>query len=552
MDLDFDVRTAYFLLGVLSVGGSLGVHATLRLRRRRRHQTWVAAGLCFGGALVMVAFRGWVPEMVTYELSHLLFVSAFLLHISALCAEVGRGWPASRMVATVATTGLIYGVFTTLDRGWGLMFNVVILMVGSSMIVASAWRVWRQTRLLPALVIAAGFGFLLAGLTGRILSLLQTTFGRGGPFEPSATQITLMMGGLFACILGHLGNLGLQFLHMQAERVASERTAAMEAERSRQVREREAALRDLLEERNQFIQRIARSEAASNLALFATALPHELSQPLCAAKLSLDSLRHALERGGDASLLPVVRSIETSTDRVLDLLQQLRILLQAQEHTDHQTQDLRALVLRTLPILEGSFRENRIRLRPLLPEREFQVRASATQVQQLLLILCAHALDDLRRQPPPEGREPVVQVSLEGDAQTVRLRVEDSGAPAPAAALRPLTTAVAGTGTGAGAGTDGEAYAGDAGTSLRLDRLGVGLTVAQRVAQSHRGSLDIEESMLGGNAFVFTLPTADVAHAVKGTWGLSAAQAPATAAAASASMPSAAAMTPPPRQTSPS
>lgn len=492
MNLDFDIRTAFVFLGILALGGALGMHASLRQIGRRRHQTWVWGGVCFSAGLMMIAFRGWVPEFVTFELSHLFLVASCLLQLSALGAEVGQGWSVTRMALVLALTGSVYSVLTTLDRSWGLMFNSATVLVGALFITLSALRVWREDRRLPALVIATGYGLLLAGGIARILGLLQTSLGRGGPFEQGGAQTALMLGALVAIILGHLGYLGLQFQRMAAEQVESERAAALEAERSRQVRERAESLHELLEERNQLIQRIARSEAASDLALFATSLPHELSQPLCAVKLNIDSLKQGLQQSGEPGLLAAVQAIETSNDRVLDLLQQLRILLQTQESRGSETVDLRALVLRTLPILEGSFAEHRIQLLPSLAEGRYEVQASATQLKQLLLILCAHALDDLRRQPPPAGRPHQVRVSLQGDDREIRLRVEDSGPRSGADLRRRLAQRAAAAPSGQRPG----------------DRLGVGYTVAQRVAQAHQGQLDIEDSPLGGTAFVLTLPPA--------------------------------------------
>lgn len=188
MSPEFDVRTAYFLLGVLSLGGSLGVHASLYRKRRRRHQTWVAAGLSFGLALMLIAFRGQVPEFVTYELTHFLLVGAFLLHASALQAEVGRGWSMARIAITLVVTSLSYTLLTSLDRGWGLMFNALATLVGGGLIVWAALSVWRRARLLPALVIALGFGLVLASLVVRIATLLPSA-GQGGPFEPGTTLL---------------------------------------------------------------------------------------------------------------------------------------------------------------------------------------------------------------------------------------------------------------------------------------------------------------------------------------------------------------------------
>lgn len=504
----FDIRTAYLLLGVLSLAAALGVHATLRQRRRARHQTWVGAGLAFGLALVMIAARGHVPEVVTYDLSHLGLVAAVLLYVSALGAEFGRGWSIRTMALVLVTSAVLYGTLTRIDRGLGLSYNVVVMLGGAVLITVTAVRTWWHTRQAVVLAIAAGFGTLVVSLIIRLLSLAPSP-GAGGAFEPGLAQMLMMVAGLLAVILGNLGYLGLQFLRMAADQVATAQRAAVEAERARQTQARELALRGLLEERNQLIQRIARSEAASDLALFATALPHELSQPLCASMLSLDSLKATLERQGDPGLLPVVRAIESSNARVLDLLQQLRILLQAQETSDREPVDLRALVQRTLPILEGSFREAQVRLTTDLPPGPADVLASATQLQQLLLILCTQALDECRRLPAdPPGSQ--VQVSLEVDPRQVRLRVDDSGQRTGAQLRQQMQAAVTHTGGG---------------------RMGLGLAVAQRVAQAHHGQLQIRESWLGGASFILSLPSAQDARE--------------TAA-------SALAITPPPRHTSPS
>ncbi len=509
----FDVRTAYLLLGVLSLAAALGVHVTLRVRRRARHETWVMAGLCFGMSLMLIAARGHVPEVLTYDASHVFLVGAALLYASALGAEFGRGWTLAGLVAVVALSTAIYATLTRLDRGIGLSYNVLVLLAGGVYITVMALRVWLRTRHAAALAIVVGFGSLALALCNRLLSL-SPSFGSGGAFEANLAQTMMMVSGLTAVILANLGYLGLQFIRISEEQIAAERQAAIEAERARQTREQEMVLRGLLEERNQLIQRIARNETASDLAQFATSLPHELSQPLCASQLSLESLRTVLERQGDPALLPVVRAIETSNERVLDLLQQLRILLRSHESSDREVVDLRSLVQRTVPILEGSFREHGIRLAANLPDRPFEVLASATQLQQLLLILCTHALDDLRRQPAGEGGQQV-RVGLELDAREVRLRVEDSGQRSGADLRRQL-----------GAETSQGPWTQEAG-----DRRGLGLAVARRVAEAHMGRLDIRESWLGGAAFVLTLPTAQAATEL-------AASAPA--------------ITPPPRQTSPS
>ena len=514
MSAPLDIRTAFFLLGVLSIAGALGVYASLRQRMRQRHRTWVWAGVFYGLGMGLIALRGRAPDVASFEGTHVLLLSAMLMQVSALRAETGQGWSLARLAVVVAGSTAIYTTLSAIERGLGYSYNVLAFAIATLMLVVAAVGLWLRIRLVAALVIAAGYILVIGGLLARIFDLLPAS-GRGGPFDTSFAQAVLMVTGLFSVILGNLGYLGLQFLRLASEQVAVERQSAAEAERFRQIRERELVLHDLIEERNQLIQRIARSETASDLALFATSLPHELSQPLCASRLSLESLRTVLERQGDPMLLPVVRAIEASNERVLDLLQQLRILLRSQESCDREVVDLRPLIQRTVPILEGSFREHDIRLIATLPARPFDVLASATQLQQLLLILCTHTLDELRRQPAGEGGLQV-RVALEADAHEVRLRVEDSGQRSGADLRRQFEP--------------------KARRGIRLqeesgDRRGLGLVVARRVAEAHLGRLEIRESWMGGAAYVVTLPTAQAAAEL-------AASAPA--------------IRPPPTQTSPS
>lgn len=479
----FDIRTAYLMLGVLSLASAYGSYVTLRASAHRGNIHWVMAGVAFGLGCLLLSLRSQVADALTYELAHALMAGSFCIHVAALRHEAGaRARPLLGWGLAFASTA-VFAFVRHIEPLWGMAYFSLMVLFGSAAVVVAASALWRLRRQQGSALVALAYAVLGAGMLVRLAHLAQAD--GSNPFQPGVNQVILQVAGFFAVVLGQVGYLGLQFERMVVDRIASERQSAMLAERTQQTLLREAALNARVEERNQLIQRIARSETASALALFATALPHELSQPLCASKLQLEGVLARLERDrADPMLIKAVRSADASNDRVLQLLQQLRILLLAHEDADQAPVDLVALVRQTLPILEGSFRDGAVALESALGDEPVRVRASLTQLQQLLLILCTNALSVLVRMRAASDRAPRVRVSLSVAGGQARLCVEDSGPgytpAAPASLLEP--------------------YVPDA------DRFDAGLTVARRIAQAHHGRLEIGGGTLGGAAFTVSLP----------------------------------------------
>jgi C4-dicarboxylate-specific signal transduction histidine kinase len=247
-------------------------------------------------------------------------------------------------------------------------------------------------------------------------------------------------------------------------------------ERARQTQLREAALHDLVEERNQLIQHLARHETASDLARFAMDLPHQLSQPVCATKLNVEEVLVRLAQAGtDAEVMKALHAVDASNDRVQQLLQQLRILLAHHDARDHRDLDLGALVAQTVPILQGSFRDQAVALEMTPARAPTGVHANPTQLQQLLLILCTNALTQVQAMRAPDTPA-WVRVEVSAQAREVHLTVRHCG-PGPRQADRPS------------------------------ERIDVGLAIATRIAQAHGGLLSpVEGQAPGAGGFRLSLP----------------------------------------------
>jgi C4-dicarboxylate-specific signal transduction histidine kinase len=231
-----------------------------------------------------------------------------------------------------------------------------------------------------------------------------------------------------------------------------------------------------VEERNQLIQHLARHETASDLARFAMDLPHQLSQPVCATKLNVEEVLVRLAQAGtDAEVMKALHAVDASNDRVQQLLQQLRILLAHHDARDHRDLDLGALVAQTVPILQGSFRDQAVVLEMTPARAPTGVHANPTQLQQLLLILCTNALTQVQAMRAPDTPA-WVRVEVSAQAREVHLTVHHCG-PGPRQADRPS------------------------------ERIDVGLAIATRIAQAHGGLLSpVEGQAPGAGGFRLSLP----------------------------------------------
>jgi signal transduction histidine kinase len=480
MDTSLDVRTGFMVLGVLALASAAGCYATLRASLHRGNLLWLASGLSFGAGALLLALRPSIPPILSFELAHVCLVGGLLGQALAMRQE---GRPRLRQGGRILWLGvgvpllsaLVFAGVRRLDVVWGIAYFALATGVGALMVVLAAWRVWRTSRQRGAAIIALTFALLVIALVGRLGGAILGD-AADPAFAPGLNQLVMLAAAFFTLVLGQVGYLGLQFERIAKGRVATARQAAVMTERARQTQLREAALHDLVEERNQLIQHLARHETASDLARFAMDLPHQLSQPVCATKLNVEEVLVRLAQAGtDAEVMKALHAVDASNDRVQQLLQQLRILLAHHDARDHRDLDLGALVAQTVPILQGSFRDQAVALEMTPARAPTGVHANPTQLQQLLLILCTNALTQVQAMRAPDTPA-WVRVEVAAQAREVHLTVRHCGQ-GPRQADRPS------------------------------ERIDVGLAIATRIAQAHGGLLSpVEGQAPGAGGFRLSLP----------------------------------------------
>ncbi|HJV67802.1 HAMP domain-containing sensor histidine kinase [Ideonella sp.] len=264
-------RTALFLLGIVYLAMSGLVWIILR----RHHDSagtalWCLGGVSLGGAYLLFALRGALPELAAVVTLNALGLLGLAARISALHRE---GAPRASALAVPAATLLAFAA-SLVAASWGedvrRPTNVLLQAAGTAWLAVAAHQLGRRTGRRAATFISSSYAFMAATL---LLRLGVTAGGSDQPvFEPTLDLAMVIAGGLISGIFGNVGYVGLALEAAQARREAQSRALAEEQAQA-------SALRLRLAERDEFVRVLA----------------HEVRQPLNNASAALQGARAALQ-----------------------------------------------------------------------------------------------------------------------------------------------------------------------------------------------------------------------------------------------------------------
>lgn len=252
--------------------------------------------------------------------------------------------------------------------------------------------------------------------------------------------------------------------------------------RVRHALERERVALELQQLRAQ----LAHSSRVSTAGQMASALAHELSQPLGAILRNTETAEMLLEEKPPdwAEIRAILTDIHQDDQRATGVIDRLRALLKRRD------------VERTPLSIEELLHEVRSLVRPDTLERKVHLTMEVApdlppvcddriQLQQVLLNLLLNGMDAMSQQPP-ETRQLIVQ-ARKTEERMLELRVRDSGPGIPAASFprvfEPFFT-------------------------TKAKGMGLGLPVSKTIIEAHQGRIWAENLPEGGACFCFTLPTA--------------------------------------------
>jgi two-component system sensor kinase FixL len=215
----------------------------------------------------------------------------------------------------------------------------------------------------------------------------------------------------------------------------------------------------------------------------ASALAHELNQPLSAIANYMKGSRRLLENSEDARAATLRDAMDKAGDQALragQIIRRLRDFV-ARGETERRMEDVKKLIEEASALALVGAKDKGIRVRFDFDSRSDFVLADKVQIQQVLLNLMRNAIDAMEA---CERREMVIATSPVTD-QMVEISVAD---------------------TGSGISSEVGAQLFQPFVTTKRQGMGVGLSISRTIIEAHGGSIAPRPNPGGGTIFSFTLP----------------------------------------------
>lgn len=216
----------------------------------------------------------------------------------------------------------------------------------------------------------------------------------------------------------------------------------------------------------------------------ASALAHEINQPLTAIANYMNGGRHMLKAGPiDHDLLEqVFRKSNAEAVRAGEIIRRLRNFV-ARGESDRRPEDLRKLVEEASALALVGARVHNIRVNYDYDPKVGRVQVDRIQIQQVLLNLLRNAIDAMADQPQRDLR---ISTAVEG-RDMVKVSVSDTGTGVDADIMSRLFQPF---------------------TSSKNDGMGIGLSISRTIIEAHGGRIWLEPNTPTGAIFHITLEAA--------------------------------------------
>jgi two-component system, LuxR family, sensor kinase FixL len=216
----------------------------------------------------------------------------------------------------------------------------------------------------------------------------------------------------------------------------------------------------------------------------ASALAHELNQPLSAIANYMKGSRRLLEDSTDERVTILREAMDKAAEQALRAGQVIRRLRDfvARGESERRVEEVRKLVEEASALALVGVKDKGVRVRfEFDPHADF-VLADKVQIQQVLLNLMRNAIEAME---DSERRELVLSTALAPD-DMIEITVTDTGA----GAISPEITA--------------QLF--QPFITTKRHGMGVGLSISRTIVEAHGGSIAPRPNPGGGTVFSFTLP----------------------------------------------
>jgi len=247
------------------------------------------------------------------------------------------------------------------------------------------------------------------------------------------------------------------------------------------TREKEAE-----EEAEKLRQEIAHVDRVSMMGQLASALAHEINQPLGAILRNAEAAELLMqEKSPDMEeVRAVLADIRKDDQRAGNVIDRMRGMLK-RHNLDMRPVAVGDLVGEVAALVRPDAAGRHINLELAVADDLPPVFGDAVHLQQVLLNLIVNGMDALD-EAKSDDRRVAVTAALDG-TNTVEIAVSDSGPGVPADKLKNIF---------------------DSFFTTKANGMGIGLSISRTIIEAHKGRLWAENKSEGGASFRFTLPIA--------------------------------------------
>lgn len=236
----------------------------------------------------------------------------------------------------------------------------------------------------------------------------------------------------------------------------------------------------------QSLSQLSRVVRASSLGEMATAIAHELNQPLTAiSNYAQGGLRRLRVGAAELSEIePALDRIAVQAHRAGDIIKRLRTFVSGSQH-ERVPGDINEIVRTVVEMLEPETKMHRIEIDVDLAAALPTIAVDRIQIQQVLVNLIQNGIDALREEPVEPRRIEVTTSMIHGGR--VQTTVRDNGRGLSEESLR---------------------FALDPFFTTKADGSGMGLSISRSIVEAHQGELCVDPDCTPGARFLFWLPAA--------------------------------------------
>ncbi len=253
----------------------------------------------------------------------------------------------------------------------------------------------------------------------------------------------------------------------------------------RDITERKGTERRLQELQGELLH----SSRLSTMGQMASALAHELNQPLTAVINYVQASGRLLSAGADPTrLLDVNAKAAAEAHRAGQIIRRLRDFLE-KGSTERRIEDINKVVEEATALALVGSKDTGVKVQLAVAQDLPNAMMDKIQIQQVVLNLVRNAIEAMEHSEP---RELAIRTALTAQGD--------------------IETAVADSGPGLSAEIEAQLF--QPFVSTKRTGMGLGLSICRTIIEAHRGRLWAERNAGGGATFRFTLPSADNAEAV--------------------------------------